>query len=149
MSTPTRYDAFVITAPGLEPLAAAELHALGLEDARPGNGGVAISASRAELYAANLNLRTASRIVVRAGEFGAKAFHELERRAAKVPWEAFVSPNLGVSLRVTCRKSRLYHSDAVAERIAGAIASRVSSVRFVDKGSPASGWVRRRRRQWR
>jgi putative N6-adenine-specific DNA methylase len=139
MSPPTRYDAFVITAPGLEPFAAAELHALGLGDARPSEGGVTIGASRAELYAANLNLRTASRIVVRAGEFGAKAFHELERRAAKVPWEAFVSPNLGVSLRVTCRKSRLYHSDAVAERVATAIASRVRSVRFVDNPSDASG----------
>ena len=139
MSPPTRYDAFVITAPGLAPFAAAELHALGLEDARPSEGGVTISASRAELYAANLNLRTASRIVVRAGEFGAKAFHELERRAAKVPWEAFVSPNLAVSLRVTCRKSRLYHSDAVAERVATAIASRVRSVRFVDNPSDASG----------
>ena len=134
MSPPTRYEAFVITAPGLEPLAASELRALGLRDARPDDGGVAVSASRAQLYAANLHLRTASRVVVRAGEFGAKAFHELERRAAKVPWEAFVSPNLGVSLRVTCRKSRLYHSDAVAERVAGAIASRVRTARIVDAG---------------
>jgi len=131
MSTAPRYDAFVITAPGLEPLAATELHALGLMDARPVDGGVSCSASRAEIYAANLNLRTASRVVVRAGEFGAKAFHELERRAAKVPWEAFVSPNLPVSLRVTCRKSRLYHSDAVAERVATAITSRVRTARIV------------------
>ena len=131
MSTAPRYDAFVITAPGLEPLAATELHALGLMDARPVDGGVSCSASRAELYAANLNLRTASRMVVRAGEFDAKAFHELERRAAKVPWEAFVSPNLPVSLRVTCRKSRLYHSDAVAERVATAITSRVRTARVV------------------
>jgi putative N6-adenine-specific DNA methylase len=132
MSPAPRYDAFVITAPGLEPLVAAELHALGAKDARADEGGVTFSASRAELYAANLNLRTASRVVVRAGEFGAKAFHELERRAAKVPWEAFVSPNLSVSLRVTCRKSRLYHSDAVAERVASSIASRVRSARIVD-----------------
>jgi putative N6-adenine-specific DNA methylase len=137
MSTVPRYDAFVITAPGLEPLATSELHALGLTDARPVDGGVSCSASRADLYAANLNLRTASRVVVRAGEFGAKAFHELERRAAKVPWEAFVSPNLPVSLRVTCRKSRLYHSDAVAERVATAITSRVPSARIVGEvGDP-------------
>src|SRR5215218_5079279 len=72
MSPPTRYEAFVIAAPGLEPLVAAELRALGLDDARPDDGGVAVSASRAQLYAANLHLRTASRVVVRAGEFGAK-----------------------------------------------------------------------------
>jgi putative N6-adenine-specific DNA methylase len=130
-SAPLRYDAFAITAPGLEPITAAELRALGASDVRADEGGVAFTASRALLYEANLHLRTASRVIVRAGEFGATAFHELERRAAKVPWEAFVSPNLAVSLRVTCRKSRLYHSDAVAERVAGAIAARVRSAQIV------------------
>ena len=122
--TSPRYDAFAITAPGLEQITAAELKTLGAGDAQATEGGVAFNASRPQLYAANLHLRTASRVIVRAGEFGAKAFHELERRAAKVPWEAFISPNLGLSVRVTCRKSRLYHSDAVAERVAGAIESR-------------------------
>src|SRR5688572_8761597 len=132
MNPAPKYHAFVITAPGLESLAAAELHTLGASDARTMEGGVAFTASRQSLYSANLHLRTASRVVVRAGEFAATAFHELERRAGKVPWEAFVSPNLGVSVRVTCRKSRLYHSDAVAERVAGAIASRVRGARVVD-----------------
>ena len=124
-----QYDAFVVTAPGLEPLAVAELKALGVSDARVTDGGATFGATRKTLYEANVHLRTASRVVVRASEFGAKAFHELERRASKVPWEAFISPDLPVSLRVTCRKSRLYHSDAVAERVAGAIVSRVSGVR--------------------
>lgn len=124
-----RYDAFVITAPGLEPLALAELKVLGASNARVTDGGVAFAATRTTLYQSNLHLRTASRVVIRASEFGAKAFHELERRAGKVPWEAFIPPNLAVSIRVTCRKSRLYHSDAVAERVAGAIATRVAGVR--------------------
>ena len=132
MSSPPRYDAFAIAAPGLELLTAAELTALGMNDARAMEGGVAFSASRRSLYSANVGLRTASRVVVRAGEFSAKAFHELERRAGKVPWEAFVSPNLGVSLRVTCRKSRLYHSDGVAERVASAITARVRGARIMD-----------------
>jgi putative N6-adenine-specific DNA methylase len=134
MSSPPRYDAFAITAPGLEQLTAGELKMLGADDARATEGGVAFTASRRSLYSANLHLRTASRVIVRVGEFGATAFHELERRAGKVPWEGFVSPNLGVSLRVTCRKSRLYHSDAVAERVAAAIGSRVRGTRMVDDG---------------
>ena len=125
------HDAFVVTAPGLELLALAELSAIGAERATATEGGVAFAATLRSIYAANLHLRTASRVVVRIGEFAATAFYELERRAGKVPWEAFVSPNLGVSLRVTCKKSRLYHSDAVAERVAGAIASRVSGVRLM------------------
>ena len=130
MSSRQQYDAFVITAPGLEPLAVAELKAIGVSGARVTDGGATFTATRKTLYESNLRLRTASRVVVRASEFGAKAFHELERRAGKVPWEAFISPNLSVSVRVTCRKSRLYHSDAVAERVASAIVSRVPSVRL-------------------
>ena len=132
MSSQSRYDAFVITAPGLEPLAVAELRALGASDLRVTEGGATYTATRRSLYEANLHLRTASRIVVRAAEFGARSFHELERLARTVPWEAFISPNLGVALRVTCRKSRLYHSDAVAERVAGAITSRLSTIRIGD-----------------
>jgi putative N6-adenine-specific DNA methylase len=105
---------------------------LGVGDIRATDGGVEFIASPRTLYAANLQLRTASRVVARAGEFNAKTFHELERRAGKVPWEAFVSPNLGVSVRVTCRKSKLYHSDAVAERVVEAIASRVRGAAAID-----------------
>ena len=134
MGSRPQYDAFVITAPGLERLAVDELKTLGRGDAWAVEGGATFAATRQTLYEANLHLRTASRVVVRAAEFGAKAFHELERRAAKVPWEAFVSPSLAVSLRVTCRKSRLYHSDAVAERVAGAIMSRVTGVHLAPVG---------------
>ena len=129
MSLRPQYGAFVVTAPGLERLVVAELNALGCSDARVVEGGATFGATRRTLYESNLHLRTASRVVVRVAEFGAKAFHELERRAAKVEWETFLSPKLAVSLRVTCRKSRLYHSDAVAERVAGVIVSRVSGVR--------------------
>jgi putative N6-adenine-specific DNA methylase len=130
MSSQSRYDAFVITAPGLEPLAVAELLALGAADARVAEGGATYSATPRSLYEANLHLRTATRIVIRVAEFGARSFHELERLARTVPWEAFIAPNLAVSLSVTCRKSRLYHSDAVAERVAGTIGSRVKGVRI-------------------
>src|SRR5690349_13104830 len=128
MGSRPQYEAFVVSAPGLERLVVDELNALGCDHARAVEGGVTFAASRRALYEANVHLRTASRVVVRAAEFDAKAFHELERRAAKLPWETFISPSLPVALRVTCRKSRLYHSDAVAERVAGAIMSRVTGV---------------------
>jgi putative N6-adenine-specific DNA methylase len=54
---------------------------------------------------------------VRVGAFRASAFYELERRAARLPWERFLRAEVPVRMRVTCRKSRLYHSDAVAERM--------------------------------
>ena len=122
------YDAFAVAAPGLEPLVAEELRELGLAPAAVEPGGVAFAASAPQLYAANLRLRVASRVVVRLATFEARAFRELERRADRVPWERVVAPGAAVAFRVTCRKSRLYHSDAVAERLAGAVARQVRGV---------------------
>ena len=81
---------------------------------------------------ANLWLRTASRVLVRVAEFRAKTFFELERSARKVDWERFVAPKARVRFRVTCRKSKLYHSGAVAQRFAEAVAHSVNGVTIGD-----------------
>jgi len=124
-----RLRCFAVSAPGLEAIVAAELSAIvaaGPDGAiAPEPGGVAFSASAEELYAANLWLRTASRVTVRLAEFTALSFRDLERFARQVPWETVVGGDRPLRLRVTCRKSRLYHSDAVAERVASAVAHRV------------------------
>ncbi|HEX7545173.1 MAG TPA: THUMP domain-containing protein [Gemmatimonadaceae bacterium] len=137
-------DCYAVVAPGLERLAAAELRAIGIAPRERGSGGtggggadaeaggVAFAASDEQLFEANLRLRTASRVIVRVAEFRATAFHELERLARGVPWDAFVAPGGAVRLRVTCRKSRLYHSDGVAQRVAGAITRRVAGVTIGD-----------------
>ena len=74
-----------------------------------------------DVYTANLCLRTASRVVVRISTFRASTFFELERRAKRVPWSEYVSRGRPVRFRVTCRKSRLYHSGAVAQRLIEAV----------------------------
>lgn len=119
---------FAVTAPGLEPVAAEELRALGVADAVAESGGVAFRGGVERLYEANLHLRTASRVVARVAEFTARTFFELERHARRVPWEEYLTPGRPVRVRVTCRKSRLYHSDAVGERILAAVAHRVGSI---------------------
>ena len=128
MSNAASLSLFAVTAPGLEPIAAEELRALGVTDAVAEPGGVAFSGGHERLYEANLQLRTASRVVARVAEFGARTFFELERHARRVAWEAYLNPGRPVRVRVTCRKSRLYHSDAVGERIIAAIAHRVGSI---------------------
>lgn len=141
-----RRDCYAVVAPGLELLAAAELRSIGIEpgvrraagSAGAGEpGGVAFRANDAGLFEANLRLRTASRVIVRIAEFRATAFHELERLARGVRWDEFVAPGGAVRLRVTCRKSRLYHSDGVAERVAGTIVRRVSGATIEGAGREA------------
>ena len=122
-----RFQLFASTAPDLESIAAGELKSLGFR-ARQEVGGVAFAGDLDTLYEANLWLRTASRVVARLGGFHASTFYELERRAKKLPWEEFLPASGLVRLRVTCRKSRLYHSDAVAERVLSAISASTFAV---------------------
>ena len=121
----TDYDTLVVTSPGLEVITQRELAALGVTPAaRVEPGAIPARVPLSTLYTLNLNLRTASRITVLGANFRARTFAELQRRAKAVPWDEWLRDDTRVRLRVTCRKSRLYHSDAVAERVAGAIAAR-------------------------
>lgn len=151
------YTLFAAAAPGLEPLVRQELINFGFrlpeetppsqEEApvqtapqpaqeREEDGGIEWEGSLTDMYRANLHLRTASRVLARAGAFTALTFAELRKKASKLPWEQYLRPGQPAALRVTCRKSRLYHSDAVAERLAGAISDRLGketpSVKFVE-----------------
>jgi putative N6-adenine-specific DNA methylase len=125
---------FAVTAPGVEELAAAELGRLGIRGEAEA-GGVAWRGGVESLCRANLELRTASRILVRVAEFRARTFFELERHARKVPWERYVAPGRVVKVRATSHKSRLYHQGAVAERVLGALSHRAGAV----GGEEASG----------
>jgi putative N6-adenine-specific DNA methylase len=135
---------FAVTAPGIERICATELEQLGVHS-NVEDGGVTWAGDGGSVAAANLWLRTASRVLVRVAEFRAKTFFELERSARKIEWERFVADGSGVRFRVTCRKSKLYHSGAVAQRFAEAVAHRVSSatvgaaVRDDEEESPSPG----------
>ncbi len=109
-------ELFAVAAPGLEAIVAAELHALGIEGAVE-QGGVAWRGDDSTLARAVLHLRTASRVLVRVARFRARGFAELERHAKRIDWARYCARGDAVSLRVTSRKSRLYHEGAIAERL--------------------------------
>jgi len=120
---------FVATTPGLAPLCRDELRRppLGISGADVTEGGVAFQGRLPDCYKANLYLRTANRILMRIGYFRATEFHTLERKINEFPWELYFWPNTTVALRVTCRRSRLYHSRAVRERFEAGIQARLST----------------------
>ncbi len=150
---------FAVAAPGLEPFVAQELAQLGLLDAAsaqklgavppPGpatppegdleSGGIEFAGGLKEIYRANLHLRIASRVLLRFGQFHAAAFSELRRRASQLAWERFLQPAQPLAIRVTCHKSRLYHSSAVARELAVAIGERLNKppelVKFEEGGA--------------
>jgi len=139
------HQIFISCAPGIEPILKEEIRGLGLYSNPDGEnvrldysgeeaGGVQLEGRLEDVYKCNLHLRTASRVSVRLGEFYTAAFSELRKKASRLSWEHFLVPGQAVRLSVTCHKSKLYHSDAVAERVLGAINDRFTAL--TSKNSP-------------
>jgi putative N6-adenine-specific DNA methylase len=128
-----RLSVFAVAAPGIEPWLTRELGTLGI-DAREVPGGASFDATLDEIYRANLWSRLASRIIVRVADFRVRALGELSRRTGTIPWDAWLAPGVRVRVRASARKSRLYHTGAIAERVLEGIATRVR----VQASSPRS-----------
>jgi putative N6-adenine-specific DNA methylase len=126
----TRYRIFAAVTPGLEELLVRELSDLGLPPPRRRRGGVELQGERRALWRIACCSRLAESLRVRLGQsFRAVSFDELRQGAAKQPWAAYLSRGSLLPLvRVTCQRSRLYHSQAVAERVADVLSQRLSCV---------------------
>lgn len=123
MSAP--YPLFASCAPGLEALLQAELLSLGALRPRVVPGGVEMEGHRRFLFRANLESGLATHVRVRVGAFVAERFEALVRAATALPWEAFLRPGVGRTVRASATKSRLHHTGAIAERLLAAIATRL------------------------
>ena len=110
-------DCFAITAPGIEAITAAELAALGARIDETEPGGVSFRADAALLYLANLELRSASRVLKRIAHFEARTWFELERHGKKIAWRELLGTEMVPEFEVTSRKSKLYHNRGIAERL--------------------------------
>ena len=121
-SMAARHRVLVTCVPGLEELVTRECRQLGIRCGSSTRGSVGASdVTSRQLYTANHLLRTASGVLVEAGAFRARTFPELDagfRRIARdelAPWlGSGVSPQV---VGVQCKKSRLYHQRAIAERV--------------------------------
>jgi putative N6-adenine-specific DNA methylase len=121
MSKDGQFEIFLATAPGLEPLLCDEVRTKGFKQAKAVAGGVTIKGSWPDVWRANLWVRGAGRVLARLDQFHIVKLAGLEERARQVPWRAVLQPGVPVRVEVTCVKSRIYHSDAAAERIGAAI----------------------------
>lgn len=125
-------DLFASAAPGLAPIVERELRQLGVQSLTTTPDGVAFSGDLAMLAEANRRLRAANRVLVRFTRFRARTFAELERHAARADWRRFARPEVPVTFRITTRKSRLYHSTAIAARLTRALLDAVPRARVLD-----------------
>lgn len=116
---------FVACAPGLEPLLVAELLELGMEGPTATAGGVGCFGDLAAIYRLNLGCGLGLRVLERVAEFVVRDLSKLERVAGALEWERYVQPGRRVRVRAHAKRSRLYHTKAIAERIERGIAKRM------------------------
>ena len=112
---------FLVASPGLEPVLADEARAHGFSSPKLIPGGVETEGDWPEVWRANLVLRGAARVLVRVAEFRAMHLAQLDKRARKLPWGEILRADRPVRVVATCRKSRIYHAGAAAQRVARAI----------------------------
>jgi len=124
----TSYLIFVQCSVGLEEVVQRELARWGLVG-RIFAGGVELRAGWPELVRCCLMSRAAESVRVRLKAFVARDFEHLVGQLKKLPFRAHLPPGTPVAVRVTCHQSRLWHSDAVAERVYGVLTQHVGCVR--------------------
>lgn len=127
MANKDEHEIFLMAVPGLEPMLYAEVREGRYRAAKIAPGGVSVRGSMRDAWRANLELRGAGRVVVSIAAFHADHLDVLAERARRVPWRAFLRTDMPVAVEATCRKSRIYHSGAAAQRVADAIVAKLGA----------------------
>lgn len=125
--TDAPFDIFLVATPGLEAPLAEEARAVGFTEARITDGGVIFSGTWPDVRRANLVLRGATRVLARIVSFRAVHLAQLDKRSRKLPWAELLRPDVPVQVEAACRRSRIYHAGAAAQRVANAIADTVGA----------------------
>ena len=76
---------------GLEAVLKREIQDLGYEISQVEDGRVSFYGDELALCRANLFLRSAERVLLKAGEFSAGTFEELFQGTKQIPWEQYLS----------------------------------------------------------
>ncbi|SMG44852.1 class I SAM-dependent RNA methyltransferase [Fibrobacter sp. UWB13] len=93
-----------------------------------GDGKVEFATKLTEAWKVVAVSRIANRVLMEVASFKAENFRELEKKASEIPWELYLPCHPersnascevegSINIHVTCKHSRLYHSDAIAERL--------------------------------
>jgi putative N6-adenine-specific DNA methylase len=148
------FEIFLVAPPGLEATLADEAREKGFIDPEAVPGGVTITGGWPEVWRANLEIRGASSVLARIASF--RAFHlaQLDKRARKVDWAAMLRPDIPIQIEASCRRSKIYHAGAAAQRIERAITetlgapmakdARLRLMARIDGAATSRRWAKRR-----
>jgi putative N6-adenine-specific DNA methylase len=136
---------FVAVAPGLESLCLEELKSLPLTTTAFSmlNGGIEFEGRLQDCYLVNLHLRIANRVLMRIDGFKASNFSRLEKKLSSIPWELYFPRDIIPEINTSTKHSRLYHKDAIDERIRASVISRQALAEFYNaEGGPRTSFPR-------
>ncbi|MEL6767450.1 MAG: class I SAM-dependent RNA methyltransferase [Pseudomonadota bacterium] len=118
---------FLVCPPGLEPQLFDEAKALGLDDVRLAPGGVEAVGDWRAVWRANLELRGAVRVMVALASFRALHLAQLDKRLRRLDWSGLIPRGTAIHIEAQCRRSRIYHAGAAAERLSRALSDAVAA----------------------
>ncbi|MBO6826737.1 MAG: hypothetical protein JJ879_11095 [Sneathiella sp.] len=128
MSVSDKMEILLVTVPGLEELLRAEAVENGFKKPEVTYGGVTIRGYWSDVWRANLTLRGASRVLVRLGAFRVTHLAKLDQFAHEFPWEQTFNAGAHIRVEASCKKSKIYHKKAAAERFEKALVDRIGAV---------------------
>ena len=127
MTPAGEFEIFLMAPPGLEKELCEEVRERGFRDPKQMVGGVTVTGGWTEAWRANLELRGCGRVLARIGSFRAMHLAQLDKRARKFPWADFLRKDVPIHVEASCTRSRIYHSEAAAQRIGRAISEEFGS----------------------
>ncbi len=112
---------FATTSAGLEDVLAAELKAIGARNIGPAARGAAFRGSMETVYAANLWLRTAHRVLLELTEFDAQDREALYEGVSRVHWADHLTSQGSLAIDAVSSGSNLTHTQFVSQVVKDAV----------------------------
>ncbi len=116
---------YAVVVPGLETMAGDELNELAAHDVKVEEGGVSFTTTMDGLFRINLRSRIVTRVLIRLTSFRAMSFPELYNKSRKVAWEHYIGSQISVSVRASCKASKLMHSGRAEQAVSDAVRDRL------------------------
>jgi putative N6-adenine-specific DNA methylase len=129
VTSPDPFEIFLSVAPGCETVVCEETSAAGFAAPKAIAGGVVFQGYWPDVWRANLVLRGVNTVLARVAQFHVAHLAQLDKLARQVPWDLLLPKATRFAVDATCRKSRIYHAGAAAERVATAIGAATAGER--------------------
>ena len=119
---------------GLESVLKREIIGLGYEIENVSDGRVTFTGDTGAIARANINIRTAERILLRCGSFRAESFDDLFEGIKAIPWERYLPRNAKFWVsKATTNRSALFSASAIQSIVKKAMVDRMSQTYHIGR----------------